>query len=198
MATAKLPSSRLAISCSYSASSVSCHRQRRAQPRHRSDLTIVHARIDDGSGPQQLTRERPLPFRWSPWLEVSIRPKRDCLWPLYVGDAAGSAQAPGAVQSAGQRHCAIQHEVLRSIRRVPQLAAHCDDRHGVPWEEDPKGAFVLLCWASGNRDPQRFADPDKFDMDRANLNHHTAFGTGPSLPWRAACPAGMKCAIARW
>jgi cytochrome P450 len=36
----------------------------------------------------------------------------------------------------------------------------------------------MLCWASGNRDPQRFSDPDTFDMDRPNLNNHLALGTG--------------------
>jgi cytochrome P450 len=55
---------------------------------------------------------------------------------------------------------------------------------------------VLLCWASGNRDPQRFADPDKFDMDRANLNHHTAFGTGIHHCLGALLARQeMKCAI---
>ena len=42
----------------------------------------------------------------------------------------------------------------------------------------PEGAFVMLCWASGNRDPQRFANPDVFDMDRPNLHHHLELGTG--------------------
>ena len=49
----------------------------------------------------------------------------------------------------------------------------------------------MLCWASGNRDPQRFADPDKFDMDRASLNQHLAFGTGVHyLPGRDAGAPG--------
>ncbi len=42
----------------------------------------------------------------------------------------------------------------------------------------PKGSFVMLCWASGNLDPQRFARPDEFDIDRPNLNLHVAFGSG--------------------
>jgi cytochrome P450 len=37
---------------------------------------------------------------------------------------------------------------------------------------------VFLCWASGNRDPLRFAAPDEFNLDRANIRSHLAFGTG--------------------
>ncbi|NEU10811.1 cytochrome P450 [Methylobacterium sp. BTF04] len=41
----------------------------------------------------------------------------------------------------------------------------------------PKGAPVILLFASGNRDPARFADPDRFDPDRED-NQHFGFGGG--------------------
>jgi cytochrome P450 len=40
------------------------------------------------------------------------------------------------------------------------------------------GAKVLLSWASANRDPEAFSDPDSFLFDRPN-NRHLAFGAGP-------------------
>jgi cytochrome P450 len=40
-----------------------------------------------------------------------------------------------------------------------------------------KGSPVILLLASGNRDPARFQDPDKFNPDRRD-NMHLGFGSG--------------------
>jgi len=42
------------------------------------------------------------------------------------------------------------------------------------------GQLVYLGLAAANRDPEAFADPDRFDLLRAN-NRHVAFGAGPHL-----------------
>ena len=41
----------------------------------------------------------------------------------------------------------------------------------------PKGAKILLFYASANRDPAKFAEPDRFDI-RRNTTGHLAFGHG--------------------
>ncbi|MGH9035469.1 MAG: cytochrome P450 [Acidimicrobiia bacterium] len=41
-----------------------------------------------------------------------------------------------------------------------------------------EGDRVILSWASANRDPDAFEDPDTFVYDRPN-NRHLAFGAGP-------------------
>lgn len=45
----------------------------------------------------------------------------------------------------------------------------------------PARAVVQLRYAAANRDPSKFPDPDKFDIDRANARTHLAFGKGPHM-----------------
>jgi cytochrome P450 len=41
-----------------------------------------------------------------------------------------------------------------------------------------KGEHVAVSLASSNRDPERFADPNTFDISRPDANRHLAFGKG--------------------
>lgn len=69
-------------------------------------------------------------------------------------------------------------EVLRydssqvSWRRV---ATRDTEVGGVPV---PAGAKLFLLFASGNHDPERFDDPARFDIHRANAQKHISFGKG--------------------
>ena len=42
-------------------------------------------------------------------------------------------------------------------------------------KEIPEGAAVIAVMGAGNRDPERFADPDRLELDRED-NRHLAFG----------------------
>jgi cytochrome P450 len=55
----------------------------------------------------------------------------------------------------------------------------------------PKNSTVFLCWGSGNRDPAKFADPDRFECPRKGGGAHLGFGYGIHL-----C-AGMRLAKAQ-
>lgn len=41
-----------------------------------------------------------------------------------------------------------------------------------------KGAMVQLRYAAANRDPAKYPDPDRFDIERSNARSHLAFGKG--------------------
>ncbi len=43
------------------------------------------------------------------------------------------------------------------------------------------GAMVQLRYAAANRDPSKFEEPDKFDIERKNARAHLAFGKGPHM-----------------
>ncbi|MER7794584.1 cytochrome P450 [Streptomyces sp. NPDC097640] len=72
----------------------------------------------------------------------------------------------------------LVEEVLRyepPVQLLPQRTPLTDvDIAGVTI---PKGESIWLILASGNRDPRRFPDPDRFDPDRKD-NQHLGFGSG--------------------
>lgn len=41
----------------------------------------------------------------------------------------------------------------------------------------PQGSPIWIMWAAANRDPEHFVDPDRFDPDRATIDH-LSFGSG--------------------
>ncbi|WP_330341354.1 cytochrome P450 [Streptomyces sp. NBC_00557] len=72
----------------------------------------------------------------------------------------------------------VVEELLRyepPVQIVPQRTTITDiEVRGVTI---PKGARVWLVLAAGNRDPERFKDPQRFDPDREDLQH-LGFGSG--------------------
>ncbi|MEV5545932.1 cytochrome P450 [Streptomyces sp. NPDC052309] len=72
----------------------------------------------------------------------------------------------------------VVEELLRfepPVQLLPQRTTLADvEVHGVTI---PKGASLWLVLASGNRDPRRFGDPDRFDPDREDIQH-LGFGSG--------------------
>ncbi|NEA51850.1 cytochrome P450 [Streptomyces sp. SID10815] len=72
----------------------------------------------------------------------------------------------------------IVEELLRyepPVQLVPQRTCITDiELRGVTI---PKGSRIWLVLAAGNRDPERFKDPDRFDPDREDIEH-LGFGSG--------------------
>ncbi|MEO3750899.1 cytochrome P450 [Streptomyces sp. B6B3] len=82
--------------------------------------------------------------------------------------AERDALLPGAVEEL-LRHA---HPNLMAIRRFTTEAVEIAGSHV------PRGETVLLCLASANRDPERYAEPDRFDIRRTDHGHHLALGHG--------------------
>ncbi|WP_336115083.1 cytochrome P450 [Streptomyces sp. PTD9-10] len=72
----------------------------------------------------------------------------------------------------------IVEELLRyepPVQLVPQRTCITDiEVRGVTI---PKGSRIWLVLGAGNRDPERFPDPDRFDPDREDIQH-LGFGSG--------------------
>ncbi|MFF8918783.1 cytochrome P450 [Streptomyces sp. NPDC015032] len=90
-------------------------------------------------------------------------------------------------------------QVLQRLRDEPDLIVPLVEEllryeppvHIIPWRAAysditvagtviPKGSQIMLMLASGNRDPDHFHDPDRFDPDRRD-NQHLGFGSGIHL-----------------
>jgi len=92
---------------------------------------------------------------------------------LLQHDDARRAVVEDDVAAAG----AVE-EVLRyegPAKSIMRWVARDHELHGQTLRRDDR---VLLVMGSANRDPERFADPDRFDV-RRDQNQHLGFGHGP-------------------
>lgn len=69
-------------------------------------------------------------------------------------------------------------ELLRIEPPVRGLAKMTSREVTLGGKRLPKGAHMLVMYASGNDDETKFACPRNFDLNRSNLGIHVAFGTG--------------------
>jgi cytochrome P450 len=72
----------------------------------------------------------------------------------------------------------VLNEAMRlesSVQWVPRIVMADTEIAGTPI---PADSYVLIVFASANRDPGRFQEPDRFDPSRQNVGDQIAFGTG--------------------
>lgn len=70
-------------------------------------------------------------------------------------------------------------EVLRlesPVQWMQRIVMEDTEIRGTPI---PKDSVLLIVWAAGNRDPEKFSDPDRFDVERPSVaKDQLAFGHG--------------------
>jgi len=167
--------------------------ERRVKPGPDLISQIVHARIDD----EQLT-DRELMSIATVALAGGVDTTRNGI-AFALHALATRPDLLARLRASKEQDKEIgrfNDETLRFYSPVPQLPRITTKETVLRGKTIPQGAFVMLCWASGNRDAMRFADPEKFDMDRTALNQHVAFGTGIHYCLGAMLARQeMKCAI---
>ena len=73
---------------------------------------------------------------------------------------------------------AVVEEMLRYVSPIMHMARTAKEDLELEGKRIAKGDRVLLWYAAGNRDPQIFDEPHRFDGARGKRNH-LAFGVGP-------------------
>ena len=170
--------------------------ERRRNPGADLISQIVHARIDDPAD-SQLT-ERELMSISTVALAGGVDTTRNGI-AFALHALATRPELLARLRASKEQDKELgrfSEETLRFYSPVPQLPRIAKAETVLRGKIIPEGAFVMLCWASGNRDSLRFADPDRFDMDRASLNQHLALGTGIHYCLGAMLARQeMKCAV---
>jgi cytochrome P450 len=170
--------------------------KRRVEPGTDLISLFVHARIDDTAAPRLTDREL------LSIATVAIAGGVDTTRNGIAFALHALATRPDLLvrlQASTEQDKDIKRfheEVLRFYTPVPQLPRVVKKETVLGGKTIPQGALVFLCWASGNRDAQRFAEPDKFDLDRNNFGQHLTFGSGVHFCVGAMLARQeMKCAI---
>ncbi len=100
----------------------------------------------------------------------------------FARDPALYAQVradPGIIPAVIEESLRLDPPLTFLLRRTTEPTTVAD----VHLDADSLVAFGL---ASANRDDAKFPDPDRFDIQRADIRHHLAFGDGPHV-----CPGAM-------
>jgi len=170
--------------------------ERRRKPGADLISVLVHARIDDPTAPQ-LTEKELISISTVAVAGGVDTTRNGIAFALHALAIRPDLLARLRASKEQDRDLGrFNEEVLRFYAPVPQLPRIARRETQLGGKTIPEGAFVFLCWASGNRDAQRFADPDTFDMDRVNTNQHLAFGTGVHHCLGALLARQeMKCAL---
>ena len=170
--------------------------KRRVEPGTDLISLFVHARIDDPAAPQLTDREL-LSIATVAVAGGVDTTRNGIAFALHA--LATHPELLARLQTSKEQDKDIKRfheEVLRFYTPVPQLPRVAKKETVLGGKTIMPGALVFLCWASGNRDARRFAEPDKFDLDRSNFGQHLTFGSGVHFCIGAMLARQeMKCAI---
>jgi hypothetical protein len=73
------------------------------------------------------------------------------------------------------------HEAIRMVSPVIYMRRTAAEDAEINGQKIAEGEKVVMYYGAANRDPSVFADPDRFDVERANAKDHLAFGMGPHV-----------------
>jgi cytochrome P450 len=151
---------------------------RRASPRDDMISDLVHARIDDPDNPELSPMElfqviRALLVAGNETTTTAIGNGV-----LILTRNTGLIQKLRAAQDDDKVFSRMTEEILRLESPVQGLPRVTTDDTVLGGVSIPKGSLVYLGYASANRDDAKFEAAEDFSLERKNVGHHLAFGSG--------------------
>jgi cytochrome P450 len=153
---------------------------RRRAPRHDVLTDLATATFPDGSVPEPIEVARVATFSFGAGQETTARLLATAL--RLFGehpDLQARIRANRQLIPAFVEECLRYESPVKADFRLAKRTTTLGD------VEIPAGATVMLLNGAANRDPDRFACPDQFDVERPNAQAHLAFGRGVH-----SCPGG--------
>lgn len=80
-----------------------------------------------------------------------------------------------------ERYPNFVHEAIRMVTPVTYMRRTATADTELGGQKIAEGEKVVMYYPAANRDPAKFADPHRFDIDRANAKEHLSFGHGPHV-----------------
>lgn len=146
---------------------------RRRQPRDDVLTALATATFPDGSVPEVIDVVRVACFLFAAGQDTTAR--------LLTSAMRVIAERPDLQRRLRADRSLIPAFVEESLRMESpvksdfRLTSRSTSLSGV---QVPAGATVMVLPGALNRDPRRFTRPDEFQLDRANVRDHLAFGRG--------------------
>jgi cytochrome P450 len=144
---------------------------RRANPRDDLATLIATAQIDGAPLP---------PFEATGYYTIVATAGHDTTSSSTAGAMWALASVPGLldrVRADSSRIPALIEEAIRWTTPVKTFMRSAAEDVEIRGRKVAKGDWLMLCYASGNRDEEIFPNPDTFDIDR-QPNRQLAFGSG--------------------
>jgi cytochrome P450 family 150 subfamily A5 len=154
--------------------------ERRREPREDVLTGLATATFPDGSMPEVIDVVRVAANVFSAGQETTVRLLGAAL--QIIGD---SPDIQDRLRGDSNLVAGFVEECLRFESPVKGDFRLARTESTVGGVDVPAGSTLMVLNGAAGRDPRRFEEPDRFQMDRPNAKEHLAFGRGPH-----ACPGG--------
>jgi cytochrome P450 len=145
----------------------------RAKPRDDMMSELANSRFRDGSLPELGEVVRIATFLFVAGQDTSAKLIASAF--KILGDCPHLQQR---LRAEPQRISDFVEETLRMESPSKFNFRVARRRTSIGGVDVPAGSIVAISLAAGNRDPRYFENPDEFQLDRAHLRDHLAFGRG--------------------